>query len=691
MLHLHYQALVAWLELHPHFSGIIAFLFAFMESIAVVGSIVPGSVTMTAVGIAIGIGAAPIWSTIVCTMLGAVVGDGLSYFLGLYYNGAIQNIWPFSKWKKLFEAGQRFMQKHGGKSVFIGRFVAPVRAIVPVIAGMCEMPVKRYFLASIPAGILWAPIYMLPGIFLGAVSMEMPKDVAAGLLLSILVALILIWFITKTINWFFIKTQKLFGKWLDHAWLAWTKIPGTNWIRQLLRLGKTQPKKGQLLLATSALVSGLLLLLLFINVITQGPLTHFNQPVYHLFRSIRTPTLDVIMVFITTLGYFKVTLLLAICCMAIFFLRRNYLEGFYFAFGIGLADVLLLFFKKIIFSPRPTGILHVSTSSSFPSGHTTLAVAVYGMIAFFISQSLPKENRKIIFQFAILTGFMVAISRLYLNAHWLTDVIAAACLGYTSIAIAIIGYRRFTPNRYHCVQIAFPTLIAFVLIFGYFFKHDLHKNLEKYQLHWTTKLISIENFWQHNSAQLPVYRLNRAGRPVEVLNIQWAGKLHDIEKTLAAHHWKNIQEDDYVMILTRIFSNKNHNHHTLLPVLYNDHKPAVEMIKFTHDHQSPLILRLWPADILLAPNHTPLWAGTVYYVKDVRAPLLRHKIQQLSSDAIKPFVTHQLIYNSWQYKIIQLSMQHRIHKKHTTNNIILIRKKQNHFIFQPSQEKPLHD
>jgi membrane protein DedA with SNARE-associated domain len=151
-----------WLNNHPNFAGLVTFLISAGESVAIIGTIIPGSVMMTAIGALAGAGVIPLWSTIFWAIIGAIVGDGISYWIGFYFKDQLHYVWPFKQYPYLLGNGESFFRNHGGMSVFIGRFVGPVRALVPLVAGMLGVKPIRFAVANIASAIGWAPAYMLP-------------------------------------------------------------------------------------------------------------------------------------------------------------------------------------------------------------------------------------------------------------------------------------------------------------------------------------------------------------------------------------------------------------------------------------------------------------------------------------------------------------------------------------------------
>ncbi len=107
------------------------------------------------------------WPTVSWAIAGAVAGDGISFLIGRHFSDRISTVWPFSKHPQRLEQGIIFFQRHGTASVALGRFIGPIRAIIPLVAGMLAMPPKRFLVANILSAIAWAPLYLLPGIVLG--------------------------------------------------------------------------------------------------------------------------------------------------------------------------------------------------------------------------------------------------------------------------------------------------------------------------------------------------------------------------------------------------------------------------------------------------------------------------------------------------------------------------------------------
>jgi membrane protein DedA with SNARE-associated domain len=116
------------------------FVVAFGESLVFVSLLFPGTALLIAAGALTPGDALPIASLLTGAVLGAIAGDGVSFWIGRRFGHALNQVWPFTRHPQLIPSGISFFQRHGGKSVFIGRFFGPVRATIPLAAGILKMP-----------------------------------------------------------------------------------------------------------------------------------------------------------------------------------------------------------------------------------------------------------------------------------------------------------------------------------------------------------------------------------------------------------------------------------------------------------------------------------------------------------------------------------------------------------------------
>jgi undecaprenyl-diphosphatase len=126
----------------------------------------------------------------------------MSFWLGRHFQDRLRGFWPFSRHPRALQQGIDFFQKYGGKSVAIGRFFGPVRAIIPLVAGMLGMSPWRFLMANLLSAMAWAPAYLLPGVVLGA-SLELASEVALRLVMLLLLLLVSLWLAYHLVRWIY--------------------------------------------------------------------------------------------------------------------------------------------------------------------------------------------------------------------------------------------------------------------------------------------------------------------------------------------------------------------------------------------------------------------------------------------------------------------------------------------------------
>lgn len=163
------ETLIVFLTNHPHYIYVCIFAIAMLESLAVVGIILPGVALLSAVCILAGELHLPIAYILLSAMLGAIIGDALSFMLGQFFEDKLHRFWPFRTHPHWIQNGHDFFLHHGGKSIFLGRFIGPLRPFIPLAAGMLQMPANRFYALNALSAVCWAPLYTLPAYYFAQV------------------------------------------------------------------------------------------------------------------------------------------------------------------------------------------------------------------------------------------------------------------------------------------------------------------------------------------------------------------------------------------------------------------------------------------------------------------------------------------------------------------------------------------
>src|SRR6056297_3424388 len=135
-----FQQLLQWSADHPGLVIGAGFLLAFFEALALVGIVVPGILLLFLLGALVGWDLPLLAMLVLAVMSGAVAGDGLSFWVGYRNRGRLRDRWPFARRAHWLDLGEQFFIGHGGKSIFIARFIGPLRPVLPLVAGSLGMP-----------------------------------------------------------------------------------------------------------------------------------------------------------------------------------------------------------------------------------------------------------------------------------------------------------------------------------------------------------------------------------------------------------------------------------------------------------------------------------------------------------------------------------------------------------------------
>ncbi|MCO5129132.1 MAG: DedA family protein [Xanthobacteraceae bacterium] len=157
------QDLIAFVRLHQAWAAPLVFVLAFGESLVFISLLVPAWGVLVAIGAMLGPGGINFWPVWVAGAMGAALGDWLSYWLGFTFKDRIATIWPLSRHPNLLPRGAAFVMKWGMLGILIGRFFGPLRASVPLAAGIFKMPFGRFQIANFASAFIWSAVLLIFG------------------------------------------------------------------------------------------------------------------------------------------------------------------------------------------------------------------------------------------------------------------------------------------------------------------------------------------------------------------------------------------------------------------------------------------------------------------------------------------------------------------------------------------------
>jgi len=157
--------LIAFVSAHAGLAYLTLFLAALLEAVPIAGSVIPGTTIILALSALIPGGELQLQWVLAAAILGALLGDGSAFWIGHRSQREILTTWPFSNYPRLEAQSEAFFHRFGTLAIFFARFVAPIRAVVPITAGALDIPPARFYAVNVPAVVLWACAHVLPGVF----------------------------------------------------------------------------------------------------------------------------------------------------------------------------------------------------------------------------------------------------------------------------------------------------------------------------------------------------------------------------------------------------------------------------------------------------------------------------------------------------------------------------------------------
>jgi len=420
------QEIIAWIAQFPEYLILAIFLAAFLESLALAGILIPGIVILFGLAGLAGSGPVTIVEALSAAFAGAVAGDVASFFLGRVLSNDIKRLWPLSRYPELILRSENFFLEHGGKSVIIGRFIGPIRPILPAMAGALGMSARRFLVFNVASALLWAPWYIIPGyLFGGAVQIE--DHLPEHFYLTLLTLLVIFGVITGTFclsQWHLRPHSRLY------QWLLTSHRQSTTLNHWTNRWYNCRSPANEFPLSSLALFLGSFSGLIFVSllIINIPWLKSADIWVQSSISALHSLPLDKAFVVLTLLGdphfiYIVMCWFITVLCA-----RGRLVTAAIFVL-VGLANHGLTIVMKQVFEVARPNSAFLPDSYAFPSGHAAGATFAIGLTAATIAGDLPDHRRWPVYSGAGLLILLIASSRIYLEVHWMTDVIAGILLG----------------------------------------------------------------------------------------------------------------------------------------------------------------------------------------------------------------------------------------------------------------------
>ncbi len=604
--------LIDWVQANPGWVMLAAFAFAFLESLAIIGVFVPGILLLFAVGALVGMDLTGLVLVWLAASTGALAGDGISFWFGHHYRHRLPHMWPLNRHPQLLAQAQTYFVQHGGKSVFAGRFIGPLRPLIPMMAGMLSMRRRDFALIATPACLLWAPLYLAPGVLFGA-SLELAAEFAGRLVVVLLIVVLGSWFML----------------WLTRGIYEFTARRSTWWLKGLVRWSTRHAVMGRLIGSLidpsrrevlSVTLLGLLLGLSMAGLLAVLVFSPFGTPAWDIDRqlaglaaSLRNHFADPVFVALSLAGDLRVMALLAglMTILMIVIGRQKAAWHWLIATAGGwlLAELLNGFMGLVL--DRPDAAMPLA---EIPHRSFSLATVVLGFFAVMIAKDLSARRRKWPYLATVLLLSLIGFAHFYLGRASISGLLAATALGCGWLALVGIGYRqRAIPRRRPLLLV----MVFYLLLASFAAVHigQTHTTLtEQTRLAYPDRQLSLDQWLTSDWELLPAKR-SRIGREfIQRFDLQLAGRLIDIERALAGHGWHVPEAPGRRGIVGMLAGDPDDQP---LPHFQRDFAGQPERLLMVRaiDGSQMLVIRLWHSGAVVGGTEAPIWLGQVRVVE----------------------------------------------------------------------------
>lgn len=415
-------------------------LLVYLETVIVVGQFLPGSLVLALVGFLCYLQVFDFDAMLLVVFLCHYAGELTNYALGHTKGRALFR--PESRYLKpsLLEAAEQRFHRGVIRIILLSQFTGFFRALIPFAAGVTRYPLWKFSLIMAVAAFLWSIIHLGIGFLVGA-SWQQAVGYLEGVSLLVMVVLVASLFS----GWFIRKLAQHAGElgvWLEslsrrihrseHYQHIAQKSPRLfGFLEARLSLSRPWGMRATLGFVSSAALM-LCLVLVLVNVSTSDQWRTYDLSVVNLFAQLRHPVADHVFLFFTYLGSGPVALGIALIAAG-FCLRARQHKSLLVILGAVLLAMALSNVIKVTYArarPEASVSLIHAWGYSFPSGHATTAVALYGALYYWLWNHPGRVRLRVLLGFlAMLFSLLIGFSRIYLGVHFPSDVLAGFCLG----------------------------------------------------------------------------------------------------------------------------------------------------------------------------------------------------------------------------------------------------------------------
>ncbi len=406
-----FTILLSHLEIWATHGGyLFLFLASILEALPLIGSTIPGHTIVILSGFLARVGIFNIWIVMALASLGAILGDAVGYYIGRFYGVKFIERYKrhFFFKEEYIDKARKLIAEHTGKALVVGRFNPITRPFMPLLVGSSHAHAAKFWIYDILSCISWSVLSVMLGYVFGIGYHNAAKVFGQAALIALIVAIIAIWgynFVNKRFHIFkkyelFILTLNLLALWglvetMQDAWAAHSFMANFD---------------------------------IWVNVFMASHVT---------------PTMATVAKIVTNLGSAAAVSIVGVLVAVWLFVIRKWRSAVIMAASILSTSLFLELMKAFFLRARPVNALQLIVNDpSFPSGHAALAAAFFVVVAYLLAPRIHNQvKRELVIVVCVLATIAIGLSRIVLNVHWASDVVAGWALGVFCATTVILLVR----------------------------------------------------------------------------------------------------------------------------------------------------------------------------------------------------------------------------------------------------------
>lgn len=627
------QQFLDWINAHPNWALLLLLLTATLDAIFVIGVFVPAGIVLFAVGALVALGSLGLWEAVAVAAIGAIAGDSFSFWLGRRYGEALFAHRWLRRYPEAIVNARHFFDRYGVQGVMAARFLGPVRAITPALAGASGQRAWVFIVADSIAATAWALAYILPGVAFGA-SLGLAAEVAgrlATLLLSLIVLL-----------WGAIWLGSLIGRRLQNHAEAWIGAM-LDWSRRHRRLrtfgaALADPKQPE-----TPVLALLAIMLLALSgawlYLWAAPGLHpypgaVDAAIFQTLRDLHTPWGLALAQAALQLGEWPVYAPVAVVTFVMLILLGKRRAGAHWLAALGFGAVLSLGLHAVPTLSPPYQFFGTPQPQGYSTRDLVLASVIYAFLPVLLSTGRSPAVRRLFYGTSIGLLVLIVLAQLYLGAQWYSLALFSLVVAVIWSALLGLGYRRHRPEILQARRVLPPILAVFALAIGLQISET---QLQAPQPPPRYLQIEAKQWRDQDWRLLPAQRQDVAGRLKQPFQLQWAGTLAEIDSELRTAGWLAPAPLSGGRALRWLSSDTPADELPVLPQVHAGQHPAL-MLRLPQAGQRQYLLRLWPSGYRLADGR-PLWIASIS-LSHARSfyRVLRYPVTETATPDIEPLL-----------------------------------------------------